>query len=62
VLPLPVSRMLLKDGRPGLVVPIDDSEQPSVTLADDPLYRAPPVGRSSDGRTATEHDALLYGR
>jgi prevent-host-death family protein len=44
------------------IVPVDEGEQPSVALADDPLYRARPVGRSADGRTAAEHDALLYGR
>ncbi len=44
------------------IVPVTDSEQALVTLADDPLYRAPAVGRSSDGRTAAGHDAVLYGR
>jgi antitoxin (DNA-binding transcriptional repressor) of toxin-antitoxin stability system len=28
----------------------------------DPLYRAESVGRSRDGRTAADHDTLLYGR
>ena len=28
--------------------------------ADDSLYRAKAVGSSTDGRTAAEHDALLY--
>ena len=44
------------------IVPVNEAEQSSVPLADDPLYRARPVGRSSDGRTAADHDSLLYGR
>ena len=44
------------------IVPVNEEEQTPVVLADDPLYRARPVGRSSDGRTAAEHDSLLYGR
>ena len=44
------------------IVPVDETEQPTVGLAEDPLYRAGPVGRSRDGRTAANHDSLLYGR
>ena len=44
------------------IVPVNESEQPRAELSDDPLYRAPAVGRSRDGRTAADHDALLYGR
>ena len=44
------------------IVPVDDSEAPRTPLEDDPLYHAGPVGRSTDGRTAAEHDAVLYGR
>ena len=44
------------------IVPVNDAEQVRVDLADDPLYRAQAVGRSSDGRTAGDHDAVLYGR
>lgn len=44
------------------IVPIDDDRAPRTTLAADPLYRAEPVGRSTDGRTAADHDALLYPR
>jgi prevent-host-death family protein len=43
------------------IVPVNDTEQTDVTLTDDPLYRAPAVGRSNDGRTAADHDAVLYG-
>jgi antitoxin (DNA-binding transcriptional repressor) of toxin-antitoxin stability system len=44
------------------VVPVDASEHPPGEVAEDPLYRAQPLGRSVDGRSAAEHDALLYGR
>ena len=44
------------------IVPVSDAEEAPVALSDDPLYRAPAIGRSSDGRIAAEHDALLYGR
>jgi antitoxin (DNA-binding transcriptional repressor) of toxin-antitoxin stability system len=44
------------------IIPVGDTDPPRVPLADDPLYRAGPVGRSRDGRTAADHDSLLYGR
>ena len=44
------------------VVPVDASESPQGEVAEDPLYRAKPLGRSVDGRSAADHDALLYGR
>jgi antitoxin (DNA-binding transcriptional repressor) of toxin-antitoxin stability system len=44
------------------VVPIDAAESPAGELAEDPLYRAKPLGRSVDGRSAAERDELLYGR
>ena len=44
------------------IVPVNDTEPISLELADDPLYRARPVGRSSDRRTAVDHDAVLYPR
>jgi prevent-host-death family protein len=43
------------------IVPVSDAENASVALIDDPLYRAPAVGRSKDGRTSADHDAVLYG-
>jgi prevent-host-death family protein len=45
-----------------LIVPVGDTEQTAVPLADEPLFRAPAVGRSTDGLTAAGHDAVLYGR
>ena len=44
------------------IVPINDSEEAQPALRDDPLYQAASVGRSRDGRPASEHDAVLYGR
>jgi antitoxin (DNA-binding transcriptional repressor) of toxin-antitoxin stability system len=43
------------------IVPVNDAEQGTVALDEDPLYRAEAVGHSSDGRTAADHDAVLYG-
>ena len=43
------------------IVPVDDPHQAVVDLASDPLYRAQAVGRSTDKRTAAEHDSMLYG-
>ncbi len=43
------------------IVPVDDAVTPDQDLAQDPLFRAPAVGRSRDGRSAAEHDAALYG-
>ena len=43
------------------IVPIDDAETPRGTLQADPLYRAKAVGKSTDGRIAADHDAILYG-
>ena len=42
------------------IVPVDDAERGGVALTDDSLYQAPAVGRSTDGRTAADHDAVLY--
>lgn len=44
------------------IVPIDETGVPRTPLEADPLYRAKPVGRSTDGCTAADHDDLLYGR
>ena len=44
------------------IVPMDEPEAPPAPLEEDPLYRAPALGRSRDGRTAADHDAVLYGR
>lgn len=44
------------------IVPLDDIDTPQAALAEDPLYRAEPVGRSVDGKTAVDHDEILYRR
>ena len=45
-----------------LIVPVDDTGPPLKASADESLYQAKAVGRSRDGRTSADHDALLYGR
>jgi antitoxin (DNA-binding transcriptional repressor) of toxin-antitoxin stability system len=42
------------------VVPMDAAAEPEGDLASDPLYRAKPVGCSTEGRSAADHDSLLY--
>jgi prevent-host-death family protein len=44
------------------IVPVDDVEPPVSPLDEDSLYAAPAVGRSADGRSAADHDAVLYPR
>ena len=43
------------------IVPIEDEEAITCPLSRDPLYRAPALGRSSDGLNAADHDLTLYG-
>jgi antitoxin (DNA-binding transcriptional repressor) of toxin-antitoxin stability system len=44
------------------IVPVDAPLTAPDELRHDTLYHAKPVGRSTDGRSAAEHDAILYGR
>ena len=44
------------------VIPVDAPEQADDSSNNDTLYRAKPVGHSKDGRSAADHDGLLYGR
>jgi antitoxin (DNA-binding transcriptional repressor) of toxin-antitoxin stability system len=44
------------------VIPVDAAETPTGDVANDPLYRAKPLGQSVDGASAADHDGLLYGR
>lgn len=53
--------VLYRSRRAFQIVPIDETEAPRSSLKADPLYRAKAVGRSGDGRTAADHDAVLYG-
>lgn len=43
------------------LVPVEEGDERVTSLLEDPLYRAEAVGRSEDGRTAADHDRLLYG-
>lgn len=42
------------------VVPVGTANPPKGKVEDEPLYRAKPLGRSTDQRSAADHDALLY--
>ena len=44
------------------IVPVGDGEHPLSALEDDPLYRAKALGKSTDGLTSVDHDAILYGK
>ncbi|MDE0271781.1 MAG: hypothetical protein F4X81_02110 [Gammaproteobacteria bacterium] len=53
--------MVLYRSRPAFrIVPIDGSLALG-PVEDDPLYQADAVGRSTDSRSAADHDQLLYG-
>jgi len=52
---------VLYRGRPAfLLVPVDATFKIAGDLASDSLYRAKPIGRSTDGRSTVEVDSLLY--
>ena len=42
------------------IVPVNGMPASETSLENDALYRATPVGRSRDGGSAAEHDAVLY--
>jgi len=42
------------------IVPVGEAERPTTPLDREPLYRASALGRSTDGRRAADHDAVLY--
>ncbi len=44
------------------IVPVDEHDAMPAPLDADPLYGADAVGSSTDGRTAADHDDVLYGR
>ena len=44
------------------IVPVDDAERSGSKFEEDSLYRARPLGRSTDGKCADDHDAILYGK
>jgi prevent-host-death family protein len=43
------------------IVPVESVRVADSPLEADPVFRAEAVGRSRDGRSAAEHDSLLYG-
>lgn len=44
------------------IVPVDDAMEGGLPpLEEDPIYRAPALFRSGDGRIARDHDEILYG-
>ena len=55
--------VLHRSKRAFCVVPADEMTAGSEdrSLADEPLYRAGPVGQSSDGMSSRDHDKTLYG-
>jgi prevent-host-death family protein len=42
------------------IVPIEPGQLPQGRLEEDTLYRAGPLGRSTDGLSAADHDSILY--
>jgi prevent-host-death family protein len=44
------------------LIPVDDQPARAANIAGDPLYRAGALGRSTDGRTAADHDQILYAK
>lgn len=44
------------------LIPVDAPADGATAVNEDPLYRAAPLGRSTDGRAAADHDRSLYGR
>lgn len=46
------------------LVPVSDGPDAieGTSLADEPLYRAGPVGASTDGLASRDHDPVLYPR
>ena len=44
------------------IVGVGAEQDLTIPLSDDPLYGAPPVGKSSDGLTNQDHDRILYGK
>ena len=44
------------------IVPVEDTQRVTLALDDEPLFKAAAVGCSTDGRTASRHDEVLYPR
>jgi antitoxin (DNA-binding transcriptional repressor) of toxin-antitoxin stability system len=44
------------------IVPVDAASVPQDNLENDSLYCAPALGKSRDGLSSRDHDAVLYGK
>jgi prevent-host-death family protein len=44
------------------LIPVEATSAEASDLKSDPLYQAKALGRSTDKRTAADHDQLLYAR
>jgi antitoxin (DNA-binding transcriptional repressor) of toxin-antitoxin stability system len=54
--------LVLYRSRPAFrLVPVDASEAELAPLEHEPLYKAKALGRSTDGLSSRDHDAILYG-
>lgn len=54
---------VLYRGRPTCrIVPVAPDALSLGDLEKDPLYEAKAVGRSKDGKSAADHDEILYGK
>jgi antitoxin (DNA-binding transcriptional repressor) of toxin-antitoxin stability system len=45
-----------------VVPPNAPDSSADLRFEEDPLYRAKPLGRSTDGLTSRDHDNVLYGK
>ena len=53
--------LVLHRSRPAFqIVPPDARHGSLPPLEEDPIYRAAPLGQSSDGLRAADHDSVLY--
>ena len=43
------------------IVPVNEADDQLPPLEEDSLYRAKPLGRSTDGLTSEDHDKVIYG-
>jgi antitoxin (DNA-binding transcriptional repressor) of toxin-antitoxin stability system len=44
------------------IIPVDTADADLMPLETDPLFHAEAVGKSTDGRSAADHDEVLYPR
>ena len=44
------------------IVPVNAASIPPGKVEEDSLYQAPALGKSRDGLSARDHDAVLYGK